>query len=401
MKTIICHYGEIALKGKNRPFFEKKLIENIKIAIGNNFLVKRIGGRITIKNKNGFGEEILREALPRLKKIPGIIYFFLAEESLPKIKDIGEISLKIIEKNLKEKNKLSFKIETKRSDKSFSLTSQELNEKIGGFILEKIKNNRLSVKMKEADTVIGIEITKNSTFIYEKKGKINGVGGLPVGVSGKAISLISGGIDSPVASFLAMKRGLEISFVHFHSYPITDKSSIEKTKKIVSILSAFQPKTTFYLAPIAKWQKKIFTEGAEKLRVLLLRRMMVRVAEEIAKREKAKAIITGENLGQVASQTVENIKAISSASNGLILRPLISYDKTEIIKIAEKIGTYKISILPYEDSCSKFLPKFPETKADLELLENEEKKLNFEKYYKEIIKNTEKENKNSILPDIS
>ena len=381
MKVIICHYGEIALKGKNRPFFEKKLVTNIRFAIGNDFLVKRISGRIIIELPEDIKKKKIKEIKRKLKKVIGIVYFFEGEKTSQGIKDIEKASLDIISKKIKKKKIYTFKIQTKRNNKQFSPNSQKLNEFIGDFLLSKFPN-KLKVKMKSPDIIVRIEIVEKSAFIYSKK--IKGVGGLPVGVSGKAISLISGGIDSPVASFLAMKRGLEVIFVHFHSYPLTDKSSIEKLKKIIVILSEFQPKTKIYLVPIAEWQKKVFNESPEKLRIVLLRRIMVRIAERIAEKEMAKAIVSGENLGQVASQTIENIQVIASASKMLILRPLIGFDKLGIIKLAKKIKTYATSILPYQDSCSKFLPKYPETKSKIKEIIKIEKELSVSKLYKRI-----------------
>jgi len=215
------------------------------------------------------------------------------------------------------------------------------------------------------------------------------LGGLPVGVSGKAISLLSGGIDSPVASFLAMKRGLNLIFLHFHALPYTDKASVEKVKKIVEILKKFQSKLKLYLIPFAKIQKEILLKTPSSLRVIFYRRMMLRIAEKIAEKEKVKAIITGENLGQVASQTLENLKVIEKATKLLVLRPLIGEDKLEIIEKAKKIGTYDISILPHQDCCSRFVPEHPETKANLEIVEKAERKLKVEDLIKKALTNLE------------
>jgi len=368
MDYIICHYGEIALKGKNRKFFEEKLSQNIKLALGPEFFVKRISGRVIIKLKNNLNFEQKQEIEKKLKNTFGLVSFSFAKLCRQNIKEIKEE----VVKGLKDKDFTTFKIKAQRSEKRFPLTSQEINEQVGSFILNEIK--RVKVKLNNPDIICYIEIVEKYAFIYFEK--ISGQGGLPVGVSGKAISLLSGGIDSPVASWQAMKRGLEIVFVHFHALPYTSKASIEKIKDIVKTLKKFQPKTTLYLIPFADIQKEILLKAPAKLRVILYRRMMFKIAEKIAEKNKAKAFVTGENLGQVASQTLENITIVEKSTNLLILRPLITDDKIDIIKKAENIGTYKISILPQQDCCSRFLPKHPETRASLKEVEKAEKELN-------------------------
>ncbi len=374
---IICHYGEIALKGKNRRFFEEKLVENIKSVLKpTDFLsLKRISGRIIINLKNKADKN--RISL-NLSKVFGIVHFSFAQESGQKIKEIQKRSLEII----KEEKFSSFKIETQRSEKTFPLTSQQVNEQVGQFILKNLKG--IKVDLKNPEMTLFIEIVEKYCFIHTKK--ISGPGGLPVGVSGKAVSLISGGIDSPVASYLMLKRGLELVFVHFHALPYTDKASIEKVKKLVAIIAEFQPKTKLYLIPFSEIQKEILLKTTASLRVILYRRMMFRLAGKIAEKENCKVIITGENLGQVASQTIENLTAIEKATDILVLRPLIGFDKKEIIEQAEKIGTFKTSILPHQDCCSRFLPKHPETKAEIKEVESAEKKLNIKKLISNSIK---------------
>jgi len=246
------------------------------------------------------------------------------------------------------------------------------------------KKSKVRVDLKNPDITCFIELVEKYAFLYLEK--IKGWGGLPVGVSGKAISLLSGGIDSPVASFLAMKRGLNLIFLHFHALPYTNKASIDKVKKIVETLNKFQPKLKLYLVPFAEIQKEILLKTPSPLRVIFYRRMMFRIAEKIAEKEKIKAIITGENLGQVASQTLENLKVIEKATNLLVLRPLIGEDKLEIIEKAKEIGTYDISILPYQDCCSRFLPEHPQTKANLEVVEKAERKLRVENLIKKALK---------------
>lgn len=378
MDYFICHYHEIGLKGKNRKFFEERLVENIKKALPkSSFLfVKRISGRIIIKlNKAGKKKE--KEIKNSLKNVFGISYFTSADSCEQKIEKIKKKSLEI----LKSQKFKTFRITTQRSKKEFALTSQQINEKIGEFIIKKLNKK---VNLEKPDLTCFIEIVEKYAFLYLEK--IRGAGGLPVGVSGKAIVLLSGGIDSPVAAFYIMRRGVKVIFIHFHAYPYTEKASIEKAKRIVKILNKFQFNSKLYLIPFALIQKEILLKTPPPLRVILYRRMMLRIAQVISEKEKARTLVTGESIGQVASQTLENIRAIEQAIDLLILRPVIGQDKQDIIDKAREIGTFEISILPHEDCCARFLPKHPETRAKLREVKRVEKKLNIEKLIKEAIK---------------
>lgn len=360
----VCHYHEIALKGQNRKWFEEKLAESIKKALSDGFFesVRRIPGRILVKTKKKGAEDFL-------KNVFGIAYFapvFICSQ------DMAVIEKEVYEMLGKKKFK-TFRITTKRSKKDFFLNSQGINEKVGAFIVKKLKKK---VNLEKPDITCFIEIVGEYAFLYTER--IRGPGGLPLGSGGKAICLISGGIDSPAAAFKIMKRGVEIIFVHFHAYPYTGKASIDKVQNIVKILGKYQPGGKLYLIPFSDIQKEILIKTPDNLRVILYRRMMIRIAQKIALKEKAKAIITGESIGQVASQTLENIGIIEKAVNILVLRPLIGYDKEEIIDLAEKIGTFKISILPHQDCCARFLPKHPATKADLRAVLRAEKMLDME-----------------------
>ncbi len=389
MSYVICHYSEIGLKGKNRRFFEEKLVENIKRSLKPHFFefVKRISGRVIIKltglTKEGIKKQ--KEIKASLKNVFGIVNFAFAENSKQEIESIEKKTLEL----LRGKKFKTFKISTQRSKKEFPLTSQEINEKVGEYILKKAKGKRqkLKVDLENPDITCFIEIVEKYAFLYLEKFK--GVGGLPMTVSGKAIVLLSGGIDSPVATFYLMKRGVKAIFVHFYAHPYTNKASIQKVTQIVEVLNKFQFISKIYLVPFAKIQKEILLKTPAKLRVILYRRMMFRITEKIAQREEAQAMITGESVGQVASQTLENIKVIEEVVNLPIFRPLIGQDKEEIINKAQEIGTYDISILPYQDCCSRFLPKHPATKAQLGELKKAEKKLKIEKLVKEAIKTTE------------
>jgi tRNA uracil 4-sulfurtransferase len=367
-KCIVCHYGEIALKGKNKPFFIKKLVRNIKEALPS-AKVYSPHGRIIVFSE----EERLEE---KIKKICGIDYFFLADIVPSSVEKIREEAVSLI----KKKEFRTFRVTTKRGDKKFSLSSQKLSALLGGEI---VKETKKEVDLFNPDVTCFIEITKKETYIYFEK--IEGLGGIPVSSSGKAISLISGGIDSPVASFYMMKRGIKNVFLHFHAYPSTSKESILKVERIVKKLSSFQGKSVLYLVPFDEIQKEIMLNSKEKFRVLLYRRFMMRIAEEITKKEKAKAIITGESLGQVASQTMENIEVTGSVVNIPVFRPLIGLNKREIISEAEKIGTYDISILAEEDCCVRFLPKNPETRGEISKIIKEEDTLPTERLIKEAL----------------
>lgn len=375
MDFVICHYHEIGLKGKNRKFFEEKLVANIKKVLPRDYFswIKRISGRILIKLTEK-GREKEEEISLKLKKVFGLVNFSFAKRGESEIESIKKEALEI----LKAKKFKSFKIAAKRSDKKFPLTSQEINERVGEYILErfKIKDSKLKIQvdLENPDITLFIEVVGKQTFFYTEK--VSGPGGLPVTTGGKAVALLSGGIDSPVASYFLMKRGVKIIFVHFHAYPYTKKASITKAKKIVQVFQEYQQGgAKLYLVPFGEIQKEIVLKAPAKLRIIFYRRAMIKLAERIAKKEKAQALVTGESVGQVASQTLENIKVIDEAVKLPIFRPLIGFDKEEIIQKAKEIGTFDLSILPAEDCCSRFLPKHPETRAKLKEVQQIEKKV--------------------------
>lgn len=378
MNYVICHYSEIGLKGKNRKFFEEKLIESIKRCLEARLyeFVKRISGRIIIK-LNPRGIEKQSEIKIALKNVFGLAYFCFAHESKQNIESIKRRGLEI----LKQKDFNSFRVLTKRSKKDFYLTSPEIDSQVGGYIVDNLKKK---VDLKNPEIILFIEIVEKYTFLYMEK--IKGQGGLPIGTGGRVLLLLSGGIDSPVAGFQLMKRGLKLCFIHFHTYPYTTQESIKKTEKIVKHLSRFQGKSKLYLVPFAEIQKQIVLKVPVKLRVIFYRRLMVKIAQEIAKKENISVLATGDNLGQVASQTLENINVITQAVDMPILRPLITFDKEEIVNKAKEIDTYKISILPDQDCCSRFVPKHPETRACLKHVNKVEKKLKTKKLLKVALK---------------
>ena len=361
---IVCHYGEIGLKGGNRSFFENRLMQNIKERLDTAEFkeIKKISGRIIVElTEKGVAN---RESIAdKIKNIFGIVHFSFAENCQPNLVDIKNKAWDILEKIEFE----TFKIETQRSEKSFPMKSPEVSREVGAFIVEKLKKG---VKMKGADIVCFIEIVNNYVFVFSKKEE--GLGGLPVGVGGKALVLLSGGIDSPVAAWHLMKRGLEVEFLHFHSYPYTSQEAIKKVEELVEVLSKYQKKPKLDKYSFTEIQEQIFLKAPEKFRVILYKRFMIKIATKIAKERGIFALGTGDNLGQVASQTLENINVTDQATDLSILRPLLTFDKYEIVDKAKEIGTYQLSIMPYQDCCTRFIPAHPSTKtkiADLEAVD--------------------------------
>jgi len=355
---IICHYAEIGLKGKNRNFFEKILKENIKNALDihlpNSFInIQRLRGRFLIELTE-FGQVSISQMKELLKNIFGLAYF------------------------------ASFRVTARRIDSRFPYTSQELNEKVGEVIFEKLNKG---VNLKYPEATCFIDVLDEGTFLFTEK--IQSVKGLPVGVSSTAIVMLSGGIDSPVAAYYAMKRGMHVIYVHFHSVPLVSEASVEKVRDTVEILNKYQPRSKLYLMKFAAIQQQIMVDCNEKLRVVLYRRYMMKIAEKIADLENAKAIYTGEALGQVASQTIENITVVEESVNIPIMRPLVGFDKLEIIAKAQEIRTYEISILPHEDCCTLYVPKHPATKARLSDIQKNEASLDSDALIEESLKTAE------------
>ncbi len=385
---IIIHYDEIILKGGNRPFFERALSANIKeflsgVEYGK---ISKEGGRLIVDiNKINFeGEQALvrlRNLREILKNIPGISNFSFASMEENDMDKIFKNTLWLLNENEKIKEYKTFKINARRSDKSFALKSPEINSKVGEYIFE---NTRLKVNVHNPDLEIVIDIGDKKCFIYFEK--IKAVGGLPVGTAGNLISLISGGIDSPVASFMMNKRGAKNIFVHFKNKTISGSvDGRDKIESLVKELGKFQGRSKLYIVPFEEFQKEIIAKIPAKNRMIIYRRMMFRLAGMIAKKENAKGFVTGDSLSQVASQTIDNITAIYNAANLPIFPPLIGMNKQEIIDIASRIGTYEISILPYQDCCSFLIAKHPETKAKLEEIINQEKNLEIDRITKKVL----------------
>lgn len=384
MNAIIVHYAEIAIKGKNRPWFERLLIQNIAQQLrGMKCIIKKVFGRILIEPPS-LSEEEQAIYTERLQHVFGISDFSFVE-SIPQ--NIEAIK-KTVSQHIPKYPAQTVRVLTKRSNKQFPLTSVDINRQIGELLIE--KHNK-TIDLVDADQNIYIEIAEKYCFVYFEK--IPGLGGLPIGSSGKVIVLLSGGIDSPVAAWYMMKRGCQPVYLHFHSHPYTNIASQKKVERLIEVLAKYQPEPKAYFVPFIDIQKEIMKKTDKKYRVIMYRRYMVRIAELLARRENAKALVTGENLAQVASQTTENMAAIEDATSMLMLRPLVGFDKQEIINKAKDMGTYEISIEPHEDCCSLFIPKHPAIKSDIQTVREAEKGIS-EQLIKECLDNAEKKKTN-------
>jgi thiamine biosynthesis protein ThiI len=353
MNCVLVRYHEVALKKGNRPYFLRMLKQNLGFALKGLGVseIKSLPGRIFVRFHELFDQA---EVARRLASVFGVANFSFAEQTQ---RDLEVLKARILD-SINGRSFRSFRIATKRGDKSFPLTSPQVNERIGAAVQDKTK---IRVDLDNAELTIAIEILPDEAFFTFDK--LPGAGGLPVGVGGRVAALISGGIDSPVAAYRMMQRGCRITFVHFHSAPYLDKTSQEKVRQLVTHLTRHQFYSRLYMVPFGEIQRQIVAAAPRPLRVILYRRMMLRIAEQIARREKAKALVTGESLGQVASQTLENLAVIEEAARLPILRPLIGMDKQEIIDQARKIGTFEISTIADQDCCQLFVPPHPETKA--------------------------------------
>ncbi len=378
---ILVRFGEIALKGRNRSRFEDKLIQNIrKVLKGlNQVKVTKTYGRIYVE-LSGESADIVME---RLKKVFGLISFSPVKRTELDINEMKDTALSLIQQmNPKPK---TFKVESKRSLKTFPLRSPEICNEIGGHILTNTEG--ITVDVHHPDTTVNVEVRDEGAFIFSQV--VPGIGGMPGESSGRGIALLSGGIDSPVASWLAMKRGLLLEGVHFHTYPMTSADSIQKVIELAKVLSTYSGHFKLHIIPFLEIQKEI-KKNNEKVshNITIMRRIFMRIAKEIADRRKALTIVTGESLGQVASQTLESMVAINHGIDIPVIRPLITMDKLEIIAIAKKIGTFEPSILPYEDMCSRFVPKKPATKPSISIAERAEKKMDMEKLIESALANS-------------
>ena len=374
MKVILIKYGELTTKGENRNEFIKLLTKNIKnILKGLNPIIERNRVRMYIECDDA------DKGIERLKKVFGIHGIVPAYKIEPSEEVIKEKALEL----LKDKEG-TFKVETNRADKNYSIPSMEFNNIMGGYIL---KNTNLKVDVHNPDTVLHIEIRVEGTYIYTDV--IKGMGGYPVGTQGKGLLMLSGGIDSPVAGYLALKRGIDIDCLYFEAPPHTSPEAKEKVMKLASIVNEYSGNIRLLVVPFTKLQEEIYKNHADTYMITIMRRMMYRIASEVCHRNHYKAIINGESIGQVASQTLDSINVIECVADMPKIRPVACMDKLEIIDIAKNIGTYETSILPFEDCCTIFLPKHPVIKPKLDKCLAIEKRFDYESLIEETINGIE------------
>jgi thiamine biosynthesis protein ThiI len=374
-RACVIHYSEIGLKGRNRPFFEKKLVENVRRVLKDltDTRVERLQGRLVFP----IGDADPQKIAESLGKVFGISWFAFATVSEPTLDSLKRIVVEEASKITEKDDTL--KVEVKRADKKFPLTSLELSRVLGKTLVESLG---IRISLKNPFKKVFVEVLKKEAYVFTER--IRGPGGLPVGSSGRVLSLLSGGIDSPVASYLMMKRGCEVHYLHFHPFPDNSEAENSKIMEIVRKLLPYSGRTTVTFVPSYEFQIATVNMPA-KYDLVLFRRFMFKVAETVAEKEGAKALVTGESLAQVASQTLENIVTISSGLKMPVFRPLIGYDKEEIITLAKKIGTYELSIKPYRDCCS-IIARHPETRARLEVVKELEEKMGMDSVVEKSIK---------------
>lgn len=377
-RVIMIKYGELTTKKGNRNFFVNSLYKSILNKLKNyDVIIYKDLSRMYIE----FDEKKLNDILKKINKIFGIHKYNVAYKINSSISEIEKSILEII----KKEDFNTFKVETKRSDKNFPIESIEFSKHIGGLIL-KNKNN-IKVDVHKPDLLLNIEIRKNYTYIYTTD--YSGLGGYPNNTLGKAIVMLSGGIDSPVAAYLAIKRGIHIEAIYFESIPHTSLEARNKVIELCKKLSVYTNNIKLHIVPFTKLQEEIYKKVDSEYVITIMRRMMYRITEKVVQKRKAEAIINGESVGQVASQTLTSMKAINNVTNLPVIRPVSCLDKLEIIDIAKKIDTYDISILPYEDCCTVFVPKHPIINPNINSCIEMEKNIDYESIIKDIIINIE------------
>ena len=378
-RIIILKYGELSTKKDNINFFLKVLKENIDTTLNNiNHDIKYDHGRMFVSAID-YDLDIIKEKLKKVFGIHEIILGYIFDNN-----DIDTIKSNVLE-IIKDIEFSSFKVETKRSDKLFPKSSMEVSKDLGGFILKSLKNKCVDVH--KPDLLINIEIRKNETLFYADR--IEGCGGYPVSTLGKGLLMLSGGIDSPVAGYMAMKRGVKLEAIYFESPPHTSEDAKLKVKDLASILSEYNMNIKLHVIKFTKIQEELLKNTPNDYLITLMRRMMYRISERIAKKNNCKIIVNGESIGQVASQTLTSMSVINEVVSIPVIRPLACFDKIEIMNLAEKIGTYNISIRPYEDCCTIFVPKHPVINPHLEKCIEYEKLIPYEELINEAIKEEE------------
>ena len=378
--AIILRYCEIHLKGKNRGYFEKLLKENVKKSLkGIKHTFNVMHSRYLIEDFDELDYSLITS---KIEKIAGIHTYSRCLVVDNVLEDIVKACIMLCSDKFG-----TFKVETNRADKNFEPNSVQTSAHIGGKLLENNKN--LSVDVKNPEFTVYVDIREDGkTFVYTEL--VHTLSGMPVGSAGKGLLLISGGIDSPVAGYLTAKRGMKLDCLHFHSFPYTGEAAKEKVIELTKMVGEYNGGINLYVVSFTHIQEAIHENCPEEFMITLMRRFMMRIAERLSKQIGSQAIITGESLGQVASQTIESITSSNSVVTMPVLRPLIMFDKNDIIDISRKIGTYETSILPYEDCCTVFLPKFPAIKPNLDKVIKAEQKLDIEQLIEQAMNNIEK-----------
>ena len=384
MRCVIAHYHELALKGRNRDYFEQCLIQNIRTALKDLGVrqVQNLHSRIRIDFPPEASAEIIRD---RLARVCGIANFSLSRVIPLQIStpDLAALAAAAVEE-INARPGATFRVTARRADKRLTLTSMDIEKSVGATICERTGK---TVSLKNPDVTIYIELLSKEAYCTAEK--IEGPGGMPVGVSGKVACLISGGIDSPVAAYRMIKRGCHGTFVHFSGRPLVSRASEDKVRELVQIITAYQYASRLYVIPFGEIQREIVLNTPPPFRVVLYRRMMVRIAQELARKEQCWGLVTGDSLGQVASQTPENLTVVEEAAELPILRPLIGMDKREIIDEAKRIRTYETSIEPDQDCCKLFTPPHPSTKTRIDDLRKIERSLDITQLVKQGLERVE------------
>ncbi|MEZ4655536.1 MAG: tRNA uracil 4-sulfurtransferase ThiI [Candidatus Eisenbacteria bacterium] len=371
--TIVIHYGEVGIKGKNRPFFLGMLKRVLQRSIEGAPVrkLRSLPGRLLLECARPLSADEEARVLERIGGVFGVAHFSVcAEVARDDLDGLEAAVVELASRMQTQRPRRSFRIVTHRSDKRFPITSVDLNVRLGQAVVDA---TGLCVDLKSPEMEVHVEVLQDRFLLYGDRRP--GLDGLPVGSSGRLVALLSSGIDSPVAAYRLMGRGCRIFFVHFHSLPYTKRASLDLAEELVRQLARHQPSSRLYLVPLAEIQRKIVTEAPAPLRVVLYRRYMLRLAALVAKKVHARALVTGESLAQVASQTLDNLVAIEEAVDTPILRPLIGTSKGEIIAEARRLGTFDISIQPFDDCCSFLMPQSPETHAKLDQVLRAEERL--------------------------
>ncbi len=379
-KLILVKYApEIFLKGLNRGKFERQLMNNIKKRLADiEYEIVVDQGRYFIKVQD------VEAAVERVRKVFGVVEVCLVTEVEGDLTAIKEEVLKMVSE-IKPK---TFKVETNRANKKFPLNSIEASRDIGGYVLHHYGEG-LEVDVKNPECLVNVEIREKGAYIFTSKDKIKAVGGLPYGINGSTMLMLSGGIDSPVAGYLMARRGVALNCVYYHSHPYTSERAKDKVKELAKILSEYAEKVKLYIVPFTEIQMAIINGCREDELTIIMRRFMMRVACELAERNGVQSVSSGESIGQVASQTMEGLIVSTDCADRPVFRPLVTMDKTDIMNIAREIGTYETSILPYEDCCTIFVPKHPKTKPRLEEMRKSESVLDIEALVNKAIEETE------------